>query len=213
MPESGLLLQQAGLEGMQGNVLLVKHPALDWPQSRLLERGKTSFDRAIHLDLGTAIERFSGLSCRTSELPFMEASFRRVVLWHVIATGEEAELAEALRVLATGGELLVLGIQQRARSLSVAGPEDAIPRLQRMPLMRCLREAGMEIVSVTGSGLPIARNWPIRRPGPAGVLLPFASLVLVRARHGNPGSPSLQRLDSFRARMARTTEAAALFVQ
>ncbi len=213
MQESTLLLHQAGLEGMQGNVLLVKNPALEWPQSRFLERGRTSFDRAIHLDLGIATERFSGLWCRTSEMPFMEASFRRVVLWHVIATGEEAELAEALRVLATGGELLILGLQQRPRPRTAARPENAIPRLQRVPLLRSLGEAGMEIVSVTGSGLPLAGNWAIRQPGPAGILLPFANQVLVRVRHGNPGTFSLQRLDGFRTRMARTTEAAALFVQ
>lgn len=217
--ESGELLQHAHLEGRLGHVLLIRNPALAWPESPGLERNQGSFDRAIHLDLGSGSERFSGLACRTFELPFQEDSFRRVMLWHVIADGEEPELAEALRVLAAGGELLILGAQRHAAAMVnpgrtgvPPGAEPAVPRLQRRQVLRKLKEAGMEIAAVTGSGLPLTRNRPIRRMSPGGILLPLSRLLLVRAQPANPQLPGLIQPEKFSARVVRATEAAVLFV-
>ncbi|HET6564918.1 MAG TPA: hypothetical protein VFG52_05850 [Xanthomonadales bacterium] len=202
--ESCSLLRVAELNGKQGNVLLIKHPALPWPEGRCLERNQQSFDRAIHLSQGLGKERFSGLACRSDELPFLDSSFRLVVLWHVLASGAEAELAEACRVLAAGGDLLVLGLQRRSFLARLGGQQGRdLPALQRQPLLRKLQDAGMDIVSVTGAGLPVCKDWNIRQAGLAGVLLPFTQLLLVQARHGNPATLTPLPLGDFRAEVAR----------
>lgn len=202
--ESCRLLQQAELPGKQGNVLLIKHPELIWPDGHCLERNQQSFDRAIHLNLGAGAERYSGLSCRSNELPFVEASFRLVVLWHVLGTGEEAELAEACRVLAAGGDLLILGLQQR-KFMAESGAEAAsLPVLQRRQVQHNLQDAGMNLVAAMGTGLPLRSNWVVHHAGLASLLLPWSRLLLLQARHGNPASPSPLRLDGFRAGIAPT---------
>lgn len=210
--QSSELLQHAGLPRKQGNVLLIKHAALPWPAGDCLERNEASFDRAVHLSLGAGTERFTGLSCRSAELPFTEACFRLVILWHVLAEGAEAELQEAQRVLAVGGDLLILGLQQGVPGKSGWQQPD-LPQLRRRQLLGRLQSTGMEVVSVLGSGLPVNRNWVMRRSGLSGALLPFARLVLIRARHANGDALSPLRLQDFRSGVARPTEAASLFRQ
>lgn len=203
--ESCSLLQKADLPGKQGNVLLIKHPELSWPDGNCLERNQQSFDRAIHLNLGAGTERFSGLSCRSQELPFVEASFRLVVLWHVLGTGEEAELAEACRVLAAGGDLLILGLQQRKFMTDAGGQGTSLPVLQRRRVLHNLQDAGMNLVTAMGTGLPMCKHWVVQQAGLTGMLLPLSRLLLLQARHGNPAMPSPLRLDGFRAGIAPTT--------
>ena len=203
--QSCSLLQQASLSGKQGNVLLIKHPELSWPDGNCLERNQQSFDRAIHLNLGAGTERFSGLSCRSKELPFVEASFRLVVLWHVLGTGEEAELAEACRVLAAGGDLLILGLQQCKFMADAGAAAASLPVLQRRKVLHNLQDAGMTLVAAMGTGLPLRSNWVVHQAGLASLLLPMSRLLLLQARHGNPAAPSPLRLDGFRAGIAPTT--------
>lgn len=183
----------------------MKHPQLSWPDDLYLQRNQQSFDRAIHLNLGEGAERFSGLSCRSNELPFVDASFRLVVLWHVLGTGEEAELAEACRVLAGGGDLLILGMQKRKFASDPGQNPAELPILQRRQLLQNLNGAGMNLVSMIATGLPLFSGCVVSQAGFGNLLIPFSRVLMVQARHGNPAAPSPLRLDGFRAGIAPTT--------
>jgi len=207
--DSAALLQKACRAGRQGSVLLIKHPALPWPELSCIERNQRSFGLAVHLEQGKSAERYSGLQSRSDELPFLESSFKQVALWHVIATGQEAELAEACRVLAPDGELLLLGLNSaglRARRYQQA---KNLPRLKRQALSRRLSELGMEVTGVLGTGLLGAGLFGLadrvfQQNGFGALLLPVVDLLVIRAQAVNPASASQVRLERFRAEVAPT---------
>jgi hypothetical protein len=202
--DSAVLLQQASQAGRQGSALLIKHPALPWPEASCVERNQQSFGRAVHLSQGVGTERYSGLHCRSEELPFMEACFKQVALWHVIAAGEEAELAEACRVLAPGGELLLVGLNSSGLRARRDKEAKDLPRLQRHALELLLPQLGMEVVAVSGAGLLGVPSRAFQRNGLGTLLLLMADLVVIRAQAVNPPSVSPLRLKQFQAGVAPT---------
>lgn len=182
--------------------MLIKHPALPWPVVDCIERNQQSFGRAVHLNQDEITERYSGLQCRSNELPFLEDSFKQVVLWHVIATGHEAELAEACRVLATGGELLILGLNSRGLRAGRNKTTTQLPRLKLLALSRLLPELGMEVNSVLGKGLLGFSTGIFQQNGIGALLLPVTDLVVIRAQTINPANISPLRAKQFRAEIA-----------
>jgi SAM-dependent methyltransferase len=200
--DSAALLHKACQAGQQGSVLLVKHPLLPWPQVSCIERNQRSFGLAVHLDKGKSAERQSGLLSRSDELPFVEASFKQVALWHVIATGKEAELEEACRVLAPGGELLILGLNSKGFRARRDKEARDLPRLHWRALDRILAELGMEITGVLGAGIVGISSKAFQQNGLGALILPVADLLVIRARAVNPANASPVRLEQFRAGVA-----------
>ncbi len=186
----------------QGSVLLIKHPLLPWPEAKSVARDQHSFGQALHLDLGSGRERYSGLRYRSDELPFVDAAFRQVVLWHAIATGQEAELAEACRVMQAEGELLVLGLNQMAIGARFDRSAGNLPRLHRQSLDAHLSELDMQVTGVWGSGLAGIASPVLRKDGWSGLLLPFADQVVLRVEHFHPAGLSSLRMERFQAGVA-----------
>ncbi len=208
--DSAELLQKACQAGQQGSVLLIKHPSLPWPPLSCIERNQRSFGLAVHLDQGKCSERHSGLQSRSDELPFVEASFKQVALWHIIATGREKELAEACRVLAPGGELLVLGLNSNGVRSRRDKQAKLLPRLQRQGLSRRLLDLGMEVTGVLGvglfgSGLFGLGSRVFQQRGFGALLLPVADLIVIRAQAINPANIAPMRLGQFQAGVAPTS--------
>ncbi len=196
------LLQAAAQGGRQGNVLLIKHSDLPWPEVSAVAREQQSFGRAVHLSLGAGPERYSGMQCRSDELPFLDASFRQVALWHVVATGQEAELAEACRVLLPGGELLILGLNHLALGARFDRQAKMLPRLHRQALDQQLQELGMEITGAMGTGLAGLGSANIRQGAWSGLLLPFVDQLVLRAQHVHPSGLTPLRLQRIPAGVA-----------
>ncbi len=202
--DSTALLQKACRAGRQGSVMLIKHPALPWPEVDCVERNQQSFGRAVHLNQDDITERYSGLQCRSDELPFLDDSFKQVVLWHVIASGQEAELTEACRVLATDGELLILGLNSRGLGTSRNRAATQLPRLKLHALIRRLPELDMETNNVLGAGLLGFSTGVFQQNIWGTLLLPVADLVVIRARAVNPANIDLLRVKQFRTGIAPT---------
>jgi SAM-dependent methyltransferase len=196
------LLQSTARDTRTGSVLLIKHPLLPWPDAECVERNQQSFGRAVHLSKGTGPERYSGLVASSVELPFVEHSFQQVVLLHVLEHGQQAELAEASRVLAHSGELLVLGLNPwgwRSRRDAMAA---GLPRLAVRNLARSLPGMGMKLQEIRGAGCLGRGNKVITQQGFGGLLLPFVDLQVLVAVHSHPATFTPLRLDHLEAGVA-----------
>ncbi len=203
LPQASTELLRATARGArQGNVLLIKHPELPWPETDCVERNQQSFGRAVHLNLGTGAERYSGLMCCSRELPFVEHSFQQVILWHVLDHEQQPEMNEACRVLAPSGELLVLGLNPwgwRARCDSQARE---LPRLHVHRLARHLPELGLKLREIRGSGFLGMGSGVVRQQGLLGALLPMSDLQVLLAEHSHPATFTPLRLEQFQTGVA-----------
>ena len=200
--ESSELLQRASVRQQQGNVLLIKHRRLPWPQASCLVRDERSFGLGVHLEMENTLGRYDLLHCRSGELPFSEQSFLRVALVHVLETGHEAELSEACRVLAPGGELLLLGLNANGLRCRLDKAAAHLPRFGLTMIRHRLLELGMTVDARLGVGC-LGINRLALPPGGVGPLLcNVADLVVVRASH-NQGPPlSPLRLNEFQPGVA-----------
>jgi SAM-dependent methyltransferase len=142
--------------------------------------------------------------CATAELPFIDAAFRVVVLYHVIASGEEPELPEACRVLAPGGDLVIVGLNHCGWTGFDAGAFAEVPRLHPARVRRRLRHMGMVLAGHFGAGLlgrnrpgVLAQTW--QRP-----IVSVADVVLLHARHANRPSMTVARLKDVPVGLAPT---------
>ena len=106
------LLRSTGPGGLRGNLLEIHHPAAPPFEPALLDPAPQGFGLTLSLSQDGVHRQPEHLRCESGQLPFQDHAFRMVVLHHVIGEGDEAELAEAVRVLSHRGLLLVLGLNR-----------------------------------------------------------------------------------------------------
>jgi SAM-dependent methyltransferase len=141
--------------------------------------------------------RYDLLHCRSGELPFSEQSFLRVALVHVLETGREKELSEACRVLAPGGELLLLGLNANGLRCRLDKAAAEFPRFGLTMIQQRLLDLGMTVDARFGLGCLGINRLDLPSDGVGPFLSTFADLIVVRARH-NQGPPlSPLRLSEF----------------
>jgi len=137
-------------------------------------------------------------------LPFQDAVFRRVVLFLVTRNGTERELDEACRVLAPGGELLVLGLNRRSWSGLGRYRGGPVPRMDVASVRNSLQAHDMELNCVLGAGL-LGQARPVMEwKRLSGIALPLADLVVLRARHRNRPAVTRLQMKKFPARALPT---------
>ncbi len=123
------------------------------------------------------------LQCSSQALPFQQDVFRTVILLHLVSDGSEPEVAEACRVLAPGGDLLVVGVNGLSW-LGLSRWRGANwPPLKALCLQRQLASHGMEVCRTLGSGVLGLPRWQTRDRGISRWAWPLANLLLVHARH------------------------------
>jgi SAM-dependent methyltransferase len=201
---SSELLQATASDSRQGSVLLIKHPGLPWPEVSCVERNQQSFGRALHLNLGKAAERYSGMLCNSQEMPFVEHSFRQIVLWHVLDNEQQLELAEACRVLAPAGELLILGLNPWGWRARCEAQARELPRLHAHRLVRYFPTLGLKLKEVRGAGFAGWGSAVVHQHGLSRPMLPFTDLLVLVAEHSHPATFSPLRLNEFQAGVAPT---------
>lgn len=86
------------------NILVLKHAA-----AKDLRLEPATDARIVRLS-SDIYSRQAMLRCRLDELPFEEATFDMVILHHLVGDGGEAFVAEALRVLIEGGDVVISGL-------------------------------------------------------------------------------------------------------
>jgi hypothetical protein len=204
---SSKLLQKVAGDERKGNVLIVGHGALPAPDCPCLSRDERTFGLAICVfqgQLRSAERAETLLDCNSAALPFQDAAFRRVILFLITRNGTERELEEACRVLAPGGELLVLGLNRSSWSGLHRYRGGPVPRMNVASVRNSLQAHGMDLNHVLGAGLLGWARPVMEWKRLSGIALPLADLVVLRARHRDRPAVTRLQMKKFPARALPT---------
>lgn len=189
------------------STLLIAHAALPWPDSPDATGCGASLGLSLGLIAGNAQSagaQAPRLHCDSTELPFLDGAFRSVTLYHIIGEGSEAELAEACRVLAPGGDLLVIGLNHCGWAGFDSGVWAGVPRLRSAQVYRRLGDLGMVVEARLGAGLFGRERPAVLEHGWRRLALPVADIVLMRARHVHRPTASRPKMKEVPAGLAPT---------
>ena len=177
------LLHSAGRTGVRGSLLELRHPAAPPFDPAFLHSASEVFGVSLSLSQDGRYRSGQRIRCETTQLPFQDGVFSLVVLHHVIGSGEEAELEEAVRVLARTGVLIVLGLNRMGWRYRAQDGVRRLPGLAPLKVRTRLEQLDMTMQGFAGAGLA-------GQPGPAfmdqgllGLATPLADLVLLQACH------------------------------
>ncbi|MBT8058808.1 MAG: class I SAM-dependent methyltransferase [Gammaproteobacteria bacterium] len=177
------LLRSAGRTGVSGHLLEIHHPAAPLFDPVFLHTESEAY--GVSLSLAQHDEPGSGqrVCCESSSLPFQDRVFRMVVLHHIVSDGSEAELAEACRVLARNGVLILLGLNRQGWRYHTQGRIRRLPGIAPLRVKSALERLDMTMQGFAGAGLFGKRRPVFMGSGLAGMGAPLADLVLLQARH------------------------------
>ena len=122
------------------------------------------------------------LKCRISALPFEEAAFDLVILHHLVADGSETHLAEALRVLSAGGDIVISGLNSSGLRTRIVNRKQQVPALKMARVCKFLKSQSFNIEQCLLMGMG-GFSWPAARPTWHGLAMPFADRVVVHGHH------------------------------
>jgi SAM-dependent methyltransferase len=122
------------------------------------------------------------LKCRISALPFEEAAFDLVILHHLVVDGSEIHLAEALRVLSAGGDILISGFNSSGLRNRIANRKQQMPALKLSRVCKFLKSQSFNIEQCLLMGMG-GFLWPAAKPTWHGLAIPFADRVVVHGHH------------------------------
>jgi SAM-dependent methyltransferase len=131
-----------------------------------------------------ADESFADASvrCRIEALPFEEAAFDLVILHHLVSDGSEAFLAEAFRVLAAGGDVVISGLNSSGVRNRIVNRKQPMPALKLDRICNFLRSHSINVELCLLMGLG-----GFSRPAPKatwhGLGFPFADRVALHGHH------------------------------
>ena len=186
------LLRSAGRTGLLSDTLEIHHGAAPLFDPVFLHSASENFGVSLSLNKGSRAGPTQRIHCDTSELPFQDKTFSMVVLHHVLGHGKEAELSEAVRVLARDGVLIVLGLNRLGWRYRSQGRIRRLPGLAPLKVKFELDHLGMTMQGFAGAGL-LGMSRPVfMSSGLAGLGSPLADVILLQARHND--SPELTPL-------------------
>jgi len=177
------LLQSAGRTGVRGNLLAIHHPLAPVFDPAFLIAAAECGGLSISLNQSDAGEAGRHVACSSRQLPFQDRVFSLVVLHHVVGDGDEAELAEAVRVLARSGVLLLLGLNRMGWRYRAQSEDPSLPGLAPLRVKARLERLGMTMQGFAGAGLCGRQRPGFMGSGLSGLATPLADLVLLQARH------------------------------
>lgn len=169
------LLQPLLARRRPARVLVLKHAgASDLP----LETVNTA--QLVRLSADEALN--DAVRCRISALPFEEAAFDLVILHHLVANGSENCLAEALRVLAAGGDIVISGLNSTGLRNRIVNRRQQVPALKLDRVCKYLKERSFKIEQCLLMGLG-GFSRPAPKPTWHGLGIPFADRVVLHGHH------------------------------
>jgi len=124
----------------------------------------------------------AGLRCRISALPFETAAFDLVILHHLVADGSEDCLAEALRVLAAGGDIVISGLNSSGLRNRIANRKYRVPALKLDRVCKYLKSRSFNVEQCLLMGFG-GFSRPTAKPTWHGIGLPFADRVVLHGHH------------------------------
>lgn len=168
--------------------LVIFSPAAPGPdlQSLVQSRGAPAL-RLASTD-GADLEWGAISVARTSSraLPLQTAMFGAVMLCHVLARGDEPELAEACRLLQPGGRLFIVGLNRSGLRYWRMRSSTGLPGMSPLALRARLEALDMQVLRLHAAGF-LQSLWPRRmNRGPARLLVPFADMCMIVAKPVDP---------------------------
>ena len=179
------LLRSAGRTGVHGNLLELHHPRAPLFDPVFLHTASEHHGVSISLSQHEEPGATPRVSCDSAQLPFQDRVFSMVVLHHVIGSGDEAELAEAVRVLARTGVLLLLGLNRMGWRYRTQDEIRRLPGIAPLRVKSRLEQLGMTMQGFAGAGLGGRQRPVFMSAGLSGLAAPLADIVLLQARHRN----------------------------
>lgn len=187
------LLRSAVRTGVRGNLLELHHPGAPLFDPLLLHSATHGYGVSLSLRQDDSGGPGQGVRCRSAQLPFQDGVFNMVVLHHVIGDGAEPELAEAVRVLARNGVLLLLGLNRLGWRYRAQEGSPRLPGLAPLKVKARLDAIDMVMQGFAGAGLAGRQRPVFLNDGLLGLATPFADLVLLQAHHrDSPGVTPLR---------------------
>lgn len=187
------LLRSAGRTGVSGNLLEIHHPSAPLFDPVFLHTACEAF--GVNLSMAQNEPATSGqrVCCASAQLPFQDQVFSMVVLHHVIDTGHEPELAEACRVTARDGVLILLGLNRNGWRFRTQSAYRSLPGLSPWKVKNQLEALGMTMRGFAGAGL-CGREKPVfMNAGLSSLGAPVADVVILQASHADsPGVTPLR---------------------
>jgi SAM-dependent methyltransferase len=122
------------------------------------------------------------LRCRLAALPFEEAAFDLVILHHLVNDGMEPFLAEALRVMIEGGDIVISGLNSSGLRNRIGNRNRRLPALKLDRICNFLKSQSFNVEQCLLMGLG-----GFSRPAPRatwhGLGFPFADRVVLHGHH------------------------------
>jgi SAM-dependent methyltransferase len=186
------LLRSAGRTGIRGNLLEIHHPAAPLFDPMLLHAASEVFGVSLSLSQSEGPGDGQRVRCGSRQLPFQDRVFSMVVLHHVVGDGNEAELAEAVRVLRRNGVLILLGLSRLGWRYRTQAGNRRLPGIAPLRVKARLERLEMTMQGFAGAGILGQSRPAFMAKGLAGLAAPVADIVLLQARHRD--SPELTPL-------------------
>jgi len=179
------LLRSAGRTGVRDSLLEIHHPCAPRFDPVFLHTASEVYGVSISLNQDECSGMEQKVQCESAQLPFQDGAFQMVVLSHVVSKGAEPELAEAVRVLARDGVLILLGLNRMGWRFRTQGRVRRLPGMAPLKVKMRLEELQMTMQGFAGAGLGGMNRpaWMYR--GLSSLGAPLADLVLLQARHAN----------------------------
>lgn len=186
------LLRSAGRTAARGHLLEIHHPAAPPFDPVLLHEPSDTFGVSISLSQSQSAGAGQCVRCESGRLPFQDRVFNRVVLNHVVGDGDEDELAEAVRVLARNGVLIMLGLNRMGWRYRTQNGDRRLPGIAPFRVRARLEQLEMTMQGFAGAGLAGLSRPAFMAKGLVGLAASVADIVLLQARHRD--SPELTPL-------------------
>ena len=201
------LLRSAGRTGVIDNLLEIHHSCAPLFDPVFLHSASEYYGLSISLCQRGGRDEEQKIQCETHQLPFQDGAFKMVVLHHVVSDGSEVELAEAVRVLARSGVLILLGLNRMGWRFRTQDREGLLPGMAPLKVKTRLQQLQMTMQGFAGAGLAGMGRPAWMHSGFSSLGAPVADLVLLQARHAD--SPEVTPL-RFRKSNAGVVQSAAL---
>ena len=181
------LLNSASKVRLQSHTLYIHHDFAPSIDRGLLHSRSESFGVYLALNQGREMLTGQRVQCDSAALPFQDRVFSRVVLHHVLTNGAEAELSEAVRVLANDGLLFILGLNRQGWRYRMQGKFRALPGMSPFRIKARLDRMNMTMQGYAGAGLMNRQHPRFMANGLSILGLPVADVIMMQARHvGGP---------------------------
>lgn len=135
------------------------------------------------------------LHARLDSLPFEDTTFELIVIQHLVVDGTEDLVAEATRVLAPGGDIVISGLNFAGLRYHSNRRGNRYPGIKINRTIFQLNSNKFSIRHCLRSGF-LGMSRPLAHEGWPGLVLPFTDRVVIHARHRSGSQPlQLSRLD------------------